>query len=92
MNLEAFADKIRALGKPGIGRGPNFDEITVHPEVWIRNDMVFVSGEDGRDWADYYGEYRKGYAYINPQLEALAKANGGYWEWENPGCIAFCEG
>lgn len=92
MNITRFADEVRALGKPGLGPRPSYEEITVHPEVWIRDGMVFVSAEDGRDWADYYGDYRGGYSYINPQLEALAKKHSGYWEWQNPGCIVFCEG
>jgi hypothetical protein len=61
----------------------------VNPTVFIRDGVLHVSAEDGKPWADYYGEYRGGYAWINPTLEAWAKANGMYWEWQNPGCIAL---
>ena len=53
--------------------------------------IVKVSAENGDDAADYYGEFRGGYPWINPQLETLAKNAGCYWEWYNPGCIALYE-
>lgn len=61
------------------------------PTTFLRNNTVYVSAEDGGDFADYYGEFRGGYTWIHPLLEEWAKANGGYWEWENPGCIYFCK-
>ena len=52
-------------------------------------DIVKVSAEHGDDAADYYGEYRGGYSWINPKLEALATKYDAFWEWQNPGCIAL---
>jgi len=39
--------------------------------------------------ADYYGEYRGGYNFIDPKLMAWAKAKKGFWEWQNPEVIVF---
>lgn len=52
-------------------------------------DIVKVSAENGDDAADYWGEYRGGYPWINPKLEELANKYKAFWEWENPGCIAL---
>ena len=48
-----------------------------------------ISAEHGDDSADYYGEYRGGYPWINPALVNWADNQGGHWEWLNPGAIAF---
>ena len=62
-----------------------------HP--YIRNiggkEYVAVSAEYGDDAADYYGEYRGGYPWINPKLERLAEQKKAYWEWENPGSLTL---
>ncbi len=52
-------------------------------------DIVMVSAENGDDAADYYGEFRGGYPWINPKLEELATKLHCFWEWQNPGCIAL---
>ena len=54
-------------------------------------DIVQVSAEYGDDAADYYGEFRGGYPWINPKLEAFAEKHGCFWEWQNPGAIALYE-
>lgn len=51
--------------------------------------LVCVSAEYGDDAADYYGEFRGGYPWINPKLEELAENLQCYWEWMNPGAIAL---
>lgn len=53
--------------------------------------IACVSAENGDDMADYYGEYRGGYPWINPALESFAESHGCYWEWLNPGSIALYE-
>jgi len=62
-------------------------------KAFIRNDYgkpyVAVSAENGDDAADYYGEFRGGYPWINPKLESLAKSKKAYWEWQNPGSITL---
>jgi len=71
--LEKLSEQITAMG--------------FHP--FIRDGILFVSAEYGDDAADYYGEFRGGYAWINPKLEDLAKKNNAFWEWQNPGCIGI---
>ena len=63
----------------------------VHVPVFVKDDTICISAEHDSSFyfLDYYGEYRGGYAYILEELEALAAKHQGYWEWENPGCIAF---
>lgn len=51
--------------------------------------QLMISAENGTTHIDYYGEYRGGYAYICDELEQWAKKIGGYWEWQNPGCIGL---
>ncbi len=50
-----------------------------------------VSTEDGKDFADYYGEFRGGYPYIKPALVEWAKKLGMYWEWQHPGSIVLVD-
>ncbi len=60
------------------------------PTVIITSSgRLMVSAEDGRGFADYYGEFRGGYPWIAPELEQWAKTNGGYFEWQNAGTICF---
>lgn len=59
------------------------------PTVFTRENSIFVSAEDGKGFADYYGEFRGGYPWIHPNLERAAKNLKGYWEWQNPGCICL---
>lgn len=56
-----------------------------------RGPIAIVSAENGDNAADYYGEFRGGYPWINPQLEELAEKYDCFWEWENPGAIALYE-
>ena len=53
------------------------------------SESLRVSAENGDSAADYYGEYRGGYPWINPKLETFAEKNGFVWEWENPGVITM---
>ena len=61
------------------------------PSVFVREGQIFVSAEDGRGFADYYGEFRGGYPYIHESLTEFAETRGMYWEWQNPGCIVLVE-
>lgn len=93
-NKTAAAEKLQAALSTITTRGfggthPKHEEIDVHPTAFIRDGVLHVSAEDGQPWADYYGEHRGGYPWINPKLEEFAKQNDGFWEWVNPGCIAF---
>ena len=68
-------------------------EIKRKPHTFDNGDgaIIYVSAEHGDDMADYYGEFRGGYPWINPALETFAESNGCYWEWINPGCIGLYE-
>lgn len=64
----------------------------VEPTAYVNdNDMLEVSAEDGKDLADYYGEFRGGYPWISPALETWAKKLGFYWEWQHPGAIVLID-
>lgn len=67
------------------------DDVKVHPPVFEDDGLLCVNGEhqDGYLFLDYYGEFRGGYPWICPELEAFAKEAGGYWEWQHPGAIAL---
>jgi hypothetical protein len=41
--------------------------------------------------ADYYGEFRGGYSWINEDIEKKAEELGLHIEWLNPGCLAVYE-
>ncbi|HEY6021003.1 MAG TPA: hypothetical protein VIY48_14195 [Candidatus Paceibacterota bacterium] len=56
----------------------------------IDEGELFVSAEYGDDAADYWGEFRGGYPWINPALEMLAREENAYWDWVNPGQIVLC--
>lgn len=61
---------------------------------FVRNDSpgvlrISTEREISYMFADYYGEFRGGYAWIHPDIEKWAQNNHGYWEWENASNIAF---
>jgi len=60
-------------------------------ESKIAKVVARVSAEHGDSAADYYGEFRGGYPWINPKLEDLAKKYDLHWEWEHPGAIGLYE-
>lgn len=57
------------------------------PNVFVKDNLIHVSAEDGQYFADYYGEYSGGYPKIDDSLEALADKYDCYWEWEDAGSI-----
>ena len=72
-----------------------YDE-QVKPPVFIReNDygrkVIVLSAEHENSYlfADYYGEFRGGYPWVNPALESWASERGFYWEWQNPGALSL---
>lgn len=68
-----------------------FVDIRRGPLVILRDKRLIVSAEDGGYFADYYGSDAQPWPWVHPALEKLAEKHGGFWEWENPGCIYFCE-
>lgn len=65
------------------------NEMTVRPCKFIERDGKLLCNDI--DAIDYYGEFRGGFPYINPKLEAWAEEQGGYWEWENLEAICFAK-
>jgi hypothetical protein len=57
--------------------------------VFVRDNYLMISAEDNDNeiWADYYGEFRGGYPWVNPKVEQILSDNGLYAEWEDPGTI-----
>lgn len=90
MNLQKLKDKLPVLPNMKF-IGSDLVEVLEKPYSFIRDDRLFISGENGDNACDYYGEFRGGFPYINPILEDFAAKNGGYFDWENPACIVFCK-
>jgi len=91
MNLEKLLKNVPEIVVDVVWNEDKTDLVDVYgkPHAFIRDDMLFVSGEHGDGACDYYGEYRGGCAWINPILEKFAADNKCYWEWENAGCIVL---
>ena len=67
-------------------------EVVRAPEHGYDEDgRLWVSGEDGTGFVDYYGEFRGGDPYIDPAISAWAEKHGGHFEWRDPGSIVFSE-
>jgi len=59
-----------------------------------QEDRLFISAECSYSQtcvADYYGEFRGGYPWINEKIEKRAGELGLFIEWQNPGCLAVYE-
>lgn len=59
-----------------------------------RDGTLYISAETSYSAlcvADYYGEYRGGYPWINPDIERTAEKLGLIIEWVNPGCLSVHE-
>jgi hypothetical protein len=92
MDKKKIVADLKALRKQALAwNGNKLVTVDVSPTVFEREGLILVSGEDGHDWCDYYGELRGGFPYIDPALEKYATERKMYWEWENPGCIYLCE-
>lgn len=93
LNLEKLQATLPTLTRIDWTRNDEGDldmvELQVAPYSFIRDGMLFVSVEHGDDAGDYYGEFRGGYAWINPKLEAWAKEHKSYWEWQDGGTIVL---
>lgn len=59
------------------------------PDVFVMDNLIHVSAEDGQYFADYYGEMSGGYPTVADSLEDLADKYGTYWEWLNPGAVVL---
>lgn len=72
-----------------------YEPVNRHPHVFqwgvIQTELnpVRLSAEDGGYFCDYYGEYRGGYPWVHPEVEAVAAKHGMFIEWYDPSHIAF---
>lgn len=93
--LTAHAEALIPLLPMGGRLSDDLDSMVydVTPTAWVDEDgLLNVSAEDGKDLADYYGEFRGGCPWVEPNLVKWAEARGAYWEWQNPGAIVLIEG
>jgi antirestriction protein len=54
------------------------------PKVYQRNGFIYVSAEEGDNYADY-----DNYLFIDEKLEDFADKYDTYWDWENAGAIVL---
>ena len=66
-----------------------YESVNTEIEVGCMVDGVLTIGEEAADSIPLLDYYELGYPWINPKLEEWATANGGYWEWKDPGSIQF---
>ena len=71
-------------------KGVGLVDTMIQPHSFIMDGKTLaISGEYGDGLLDFYGEFSSDWPYIHPTLEEWATKMGGYWEWQNPGAIAF---
>jgi hypothetical protein len=71
---EQIIKELRKI-KSGVGGKP--------PYVFEKDGFIYVSAEEGDNYADYYRYY------INKDLIKVANKYGTFWEWEDAGSIMF---
>jgi hypothetical protein len=54
------------------------------PNVYVKNGLIYVSAENGDNYADY-----DNYLYIDEKLENFADKYDTYWDWEDAGSIVL---
>lgn len=59
------------------------------PTLFEVDGELRMSAEDGKYFADYYGEFNGGGMYIHPEIEKVAEENGYYADWEDAGTVVF---
>jgi hypothetical protein len=58
--------------------------------VFMGDDgSVKMSAEEGDGLADYYGEFTGFDPWVDPRVEKIVTRNGGFVEWDNPGCLSI---
>lgn len=74
----------------------DIDDNVISAPVFIGEDsrgkeqlVLSAEHETSFYFADYYGEFRGGYPWVNPKLETWAKDRGYFWEWMSPGALAL---
>ena len=94
MEHQALIEELQKVTVSGLAWNDDnkeHDEVQVAPPLLVQDGKILVNGEheSGYLFIDYYGEFRGGYPWVCPELEAFAKAHDAYWEWEHPGAVAL---
>ena len=81
---------LQELTVAGLDKDYNEIQIPLGDALIVRDDEIILSAEheiSQTSVADYYGEHRGGYPWVNPVIENALDAIGCYAEWVNPGCL-----
>ncbi len=74
-------------GERLIEKLPKIEGNTTPTAIVDSDGFLQISAEHGDGLADYYGEFRGGYPWIHPELEAWAERHGCFIEWQDPGTL-----
>lgn len=91
--IEAYADEVRALSIPDFVYDPengdehDLREVSRHPSVIVKGDVLVIHNDDGTHFLNYYGEFDNGAPWIHPVLTTWVEGLGLYFEWRDPGAI-----
>lgn len=87
------AKLLQGLTLDGFDKYYNEAQIALGDALIIRDAEIIISAEHENSYciADYYGEFRGGYPWINPKLEKALESIGCFLEWQNPGALQVCE-
>ncbi|MFV2091155.1 MAG: hypothetical protein ACC642_10880 [Pseudomonadales bacterium] len=94
LRLVKAMSKITTEGEKYNRQTGKYEPAMVMPTLILDRDesnQVMLSAEDGGYFADYYGEFRGGYPWIDPRVEKAAERLGFYWEWENAAVLTAYE-
>ena len=72
-----------------VWKGTTLVDAKTSPTVIPCADGIFISAEDGKGLADYYGEGVGGYPWIHRDLETLAEELDVLIEWQDPGTLSI---
>lgn len=94
LRLVKALSKVTTEGEQYNASTGKHEPATLMPTLYLDRDhsnQVVLSAEDGGHFADYYGEFRGGYPWIDPRVEEAAEKLGLYWEWENAAALIAYE-
>lgn len=90
--MNAFEQDLNNVVIKDLDSNLDMVDVSIKPAIFKDDeDRLNVSAESGLWVADYYGEFRGGYPWVHPAIEAVAEKHGMYVEWNNPGSIGFAQ-
>ena len=90
IEMNAFEQDLRNVKIQDLDDNLEMVDVSIEKAIIKRDDgQLIVSAESGLWVADYYGEFRGGFPWVHPAIEAVAAKHGKYVEWENAGAIGF---